>query len=87
MQVQFLGWEDPLEEEMAIHTSTVSGNSHRQRILASYSPWGHKRVRHDLLTEHTYTYHQKLRIPSVPEKVLIQTFNNFPLNIFLRLFS
>ena len=24
MQVQFLGWEDPLEEEMAIHSSTIA---------------------------------------------------------------
>ena len=23
-QVQFLGWEDPLEKEMAIHSSTLS---------------------------------------------------------------
>ena len=25
--VQFLGWEDPLEKEMAIHSSLVSNNS------------------------------------------------------------
>ena len=29
MQVQFLGWEDPLEEGMAIHS----------RILACRIPW------------------------------------------------
>ena len=29
MQVQFLGWEDPLEEEMATHSS----------ILAGLKPW------------------------------------------------
>ena len=34
-QVQPLGWEDPLEKEMAIH-------SHGQRSLVGYSPWGHK---------------------------------------------
>ena len=27
--------------------------SHGQRILAGYSPWGHKQVRHDLVTKHT----------------------------------
>ena len=25
----------------------LPGKSHGQRILASYSPWGHRRVRHD----------------------------------------
>ena len=24
MQIQFLGWEDPLEKEMAIHTSILA---------------------------------------------------------------
>ena len=51
-QVHFLGQEDPLEEEMAIHSS----------ILAWKIPWteepgglqslGLQRVRHDLATEH-----------------------------------
>jgi len=46
-QVQFLGWEDPLKEEMATHSS----------ILARKLPWiegpgrlqsmGSQRVRHD----------------------------------------
>ena len=29
----------------------LPGKSHGQRILAGYSPWGHKRVRHDSLTK------------------------------------
>ena len=29
----------------------VAGKSHGQRSLAGYSPWGGKRVRHDLATE------------------------------------
>ena len=47
MQVQFLGWEDALEKEMATHS----------RILACEIPWteepgrlqsmGSQRVRHD----------------------------------------
>ena len=40
--VQSLGREDPLEEEMATHSSILSGKSHGQRTLAGYSPWGHK---------------------------------------------
>ena len=34
--------EDPLEEEMATHSSILAGESHGQRSLAGYSPWGHK---------------------------------------------
>ena len=41
-QVPSLGREDPLEEEMATHSSILAGKSHGQRSLAGYSPWGHK---------------------------------------------
>ena len=41
-QVRSLGWEDPLEEGMATHSSILAGKSHGQRSLADYSPWGHK---------------------------------------------
>ena len=42
MKVPSLGWEDPLEKEMATHSSIVTGKSHGQRSLAGYSPWGPK---------------------------------------------
>ena len=55
MRVLSLGWEDPLEEEMATHSS----------ILACRIPWagepgglqsmGSQRVGHDRATEHTRT--------------------------------
>ena len=38
-QVRSLGWEDPLEKEMATHSHILS---HGQRSLAGYSPWGRK---------------------------------------------
>ena len=38
--VQFLGWEDPLEEGMATHSSILAWESHGQRTLAGYGPWG-----------------------------------------------
>ena len=47
-QIQSLGWEDPLEKEMAVF---LPGESHGQRSLVGYSPWGHKGVRHDLATK------------------------------------
>ena len=37
MQVQSLGWEDPLKKEMATHFSLLAGKSHGQRSLAGYN--------------------------------------------------
>ena len=34
------GWEHPLEEEMATHSSILLGESHGQRSLVGYSPQG-----------------------------------------------
>ena len=42
MQVRSLGWEDPLEKEMAIHSSILVWTIPGQRSLAGYSPWGRK---------------------------------------------
>ena len=47
------GREDPLEEEMAPTPVSLPGKSHEERRLVGYSPWGHKRVGHDLATEHS----------------------------------
>ena len=41
-QVRFLGQEDPLEKEMAIHSSILAWKIHGQKSLAGYSPWGRK---------------------------------------------
>ena len=43
-RVRSLGWEDPLEKEMAIHSRTMPGKSHRQRSLVGYSPWDCKKA-------------------------------------------
>ena len=40
-EVQSLGWECPLQEEMA-PLGSLPGKSHGQRSLAGYSPWDHK---------------------------------------------
>ena len=56
-QVRFLGWEDPLEEEMATHSS----------ILAWRIPWteepgrlhGVTRVGHDLVTKPASSHGQE----------------------------
>ena len=41
-QVRSLDREDPLEEEIATHSSILAGESHGQRSLAGYSPCGFK---------------------------------------------
>ena len=35
-----MGQEDPLEEEMAVHSSIPTWKTHGQRSLLGYSPWG-----------------------------------------------
>ena len=40
--VRSLGWEDPLEEGMAIYFSILAWESHGQRSLVGYSSWGSK---------------------------------------------
>ena len=42
--VRSLSWEDPLEEGMATHSNILSEESHGQRSLVGYSPWGHKEL-------------------------------------------
>ena len=58
MQVQYLGWEDPVEEEMATHSS----------ILVWIIPWtekpgelqsmGSQRLTHDWATKRAHIYEQ-----------------------------
>ena len=41
MQVRSLGWEDPLEEEMATHSSILAGRIPWTESLVGYGPQGH----------------------------------------------
>ena len=41
-QVWSLGWEDPVEKEMATHSTIHARKSRGQRSLADYSTWGCK---------------------------------------------
>ena len=68
-QVPSLGWEDPLEKEMATHSSTLAWKIHEERNLADYTPWGRKRVRCNLATKqqqqhihHRYYIKCKVRV-------------------------
>ena len=42
--IQSLGQEDPLEKEMAIHSSIRPRKIHGQRSLMGHSPWGPKEL-------------------------------------------
>ena len=50
MRVLSLGREDPLEKEMATHSSILPRESHGQRSLAGCSPRGHKEIQLSDLT-------------------------------------
>ena len=45
--------EDPLEKEMATHSSILAWKFHGQRSLVGYSAWGHKELD---MTECTHIY-------------------------------
>ena len=53
MWVRSLDQKDPLTKGMATSPVFLPGESHRQSGLVGYSPWGHKTVRHDLVTKQT----------------------------------
>ena len=50
--VQSLDQEDPLEKELATHSSILAWRIHGQRSLAGYIVHGSQRVRHDSATKH-----------------------------------
>ena len=56
--VRSLGWEDPLEKEMATHSSTLAWKiPWMRRSLVGYSPWGRKELD---TTERLYKHSQIL---------------------------
>ena len=58
-QVPSLDGEYPLEKKQQPTPVFLPGKSHEQRSLAGYSPLGHKRVRHDLVTKQTKEWGKK----------------------------
>ena len=70
-RVQSLGQEDPLEKEMATHSSILTWEIlHGQRSLVGYSPWGYK--------ESDTT--EQLSLINYP----VGSYRNTPVNCFLR---
>ena len=57
MRVQSLTWEDPLEKEMVTHSSILAWEiPWTEEPGRLWSPWGCKRVGHDLVTTTTITF-------------------------------
>ena len=61
MPVGSLGQEDPLEEKWQLTPVFLPGESHGQRSLVGYSPWGHKESDVTEATEHGRSFKRKLR--------------------------
>ena len=55
MQVQSLGGEDPLEEEMAPHSSILAWRIPRTEESGQLQSMGSQRVRHDRVTEQAHS--------------------------------
>ena len=49
--VQFLDWEDPLEEEMATHSSILAWEISQTEEPGRLQSMGSQRVKHDLVTK------------------------------------
>ena len=54
--VQSLSWQDLLEEGTQLTSDFLPGESHWQRSLVGYSPWGHKEWT-DCVTKHSTAQH------------------------------
>ena len=53
-QVRFLGWEDPLEKDMATHSSTLAWRIPWKEEPGRLQSMGLQRVRHDWVTNYYY---------------------------------
>ena len=53
-QLRSLGWEDPLEEEMATHSSILAWRIPWTEEPGRLQPLGLQKLEHDLATEQTH---------------------------------
>ena len=56
-QVSSLGWDDPLQEVLATHSSIFAWRIPWTEDLAGYSPWGHKEPDTTETMQHTQRQH------------------------------
>ena len=57
IRVRTLGWEDPLEEETATHSSILARKIPRSEEPGGLQAMGLQRVGHDLVTTHACMQH------------------------------
>ena len=57
--VQSLDWEDPLEKEMATHSSILAWRIPGTGSLVGYSPWGRKESDMTERLHFTYTFNNE----------------------------
>ena len=84
--VKFLGWEDPLEKGMTIHSSILAGESPWTEEPAGLQSMGWQRVGHEWVTKHSTahsTEHTKERHPS-PQNRVTQITETLTLNTIFR---
>ena len=66
--VQSLGWEDPLEEGMATHSSILAWRIPTDRGACGLQFMGSKRAGHDWATKQIHTYQVALVVKNPPAK-------------------
>ena len=72
-QVRSLGWEDPLGDGMATHSSILAWRIPWQRSLMGYSPWGHKES--DTTDRLTLSSSQSVFVKSMSEWIKCRQLN------------
>ena len=72
--VQYLYWEDPLEEEMATHSSILAWRIPWTEDSGGLQSMGLQRAGHDWATEHIYDFHLQM---SCTPKYYTNQFNSY----------
>ena len=70
MKVQFLGWEDPLEKEMATHYSILAWKMPWLEKAGELQSTGSQRVGHDLVTKHNYSAVNKTMTFNIDKNII-----------------
>ena len=62
MQFQYLGWEDPLEKDMATHFSILAWEIPQTEESGGLQPLRSQRIIHGCVTEQQYTAHTQAQL-------------------------
>ena len=81
-QVQSLGWEDPLEKEMAIHSSTIAWKILRTKEPGRLQSTGSQRVGHDWATSHSLSLQSVVVIFPLNETLMASLRSNITQKLF-----